>query len=179
MDLRSVALGSLSIVFVRQLWVAGSTFKIIRSEGRRLEHLAIPASIMMVAWLSGSISPGVWTVAAGCGVAACSLVLLEWSRMSIRGQFFSYLFSHDVPGFLWTAGPYAYVRNPFYASYLLAYASAVIMVRSLAMILLFGGMFVFYSAAALKEERKFARSPLAAEYEAYKQRTGRFIPKLG
>jgi protein-S-isoprenylcysteine O-methyltransferase Ste14 len=39
-------------------------------------------------------------------------------------------------------------------------------------------MVLFYSAAARKEERKFESSPLASEYEAYRQRTGRFIPKL-
>ena len=32
--------------------------------------------------------------------------------------------------------------------------------------------------AAWHEERKFARSAVAADYARYKERTGRFLPKL-
>ena len=38
---------------------------------------------------------------------------------------------------------------------------------------------VYFTGAAMYEERKFARSAVATEYAAYKQRTGRFIPKFG
>jgi protein-S-isoprenylcysteine O-methyltransferase Ste14 len=178
MDLRNVVVTVLYIVFIRQFWVAGSTFTIIRSEGPALQRLLIPLSMFVLAYLSRSISPNVWSVVAGCIVAALALALLEWARLCVQGKFFSYLFSNDVPEFLWTAGPYAYIRNPFYSSYLLAYASAAIMLPSLAMLILFVGMALFYSAAARKEERKFESSALASEYEAYKQRTGRFIPKF-
>jgi protein-S-isoprenylcysteine O-methyltransferase Ste14 len=60
----------------------------------------------------------------------------------------------------------------------IAPSDARIMLPRLAMLILFVCMVLFYSAAAGKEERKFERSALASEYEAYKQRTGRFIPKL-
>jgi protein-S-isoprenylcysteine O-methyltransferase Ste14 len=36
----------------------------------------------------------------------------------------------------------------------------------------------YFMAAAAHEERKFARSRMAAEYTSYKARTGRFLPKL-
>ena len=178
MDLRNVVVAVLNVVFIRQFGVAGSTFTIIRTEGPAPQRLLIPISMLVLFGLSRSISPSGWLVFAGCVVAACALALLEWARLSVRGKFFSYLFSNDVPEFLWTAGPYAYIRNPFYASYLLAYASAAIMLPSLALLILFGCMVLFYSAAARKEERKFERSALASEYQAYRQRTGRFIPKL-
>ena len=41
------------------------------------------------------------------------------------------------------------------------------------------GMVGYFWAAAVFEERKFARSAMAKDYEVYKQRTGRFIPKFG
>ena len=39
-------------------------------------------------------------------------------------------------------------------------------------------MGILLTKAARYEERKFQRSPLAEEYRVYKQRTGRFIPRL-
>jgi protein-S-isoprenylcysteine O-methyltransferase Ste14 len=39
-------------------------------------------------------------------------------------------------------------------------------------------MVIYFSAAAMWEERKFERSAIATEYARYKQRTGRFVPKL-
>jgi protein-S-isoprenylcysteine O-methyltransferase Ste14 len=39
-------------------------------------------------------------------------------------------------------------------------------------------MVVYFVAAALHEERKFARSGLAADYAGYMEVTGRFLPKF-
>jgi hypothetical protein len=39
-------------------------------------------------------------------------------------------------------------------------------------------MVMYFTAAAMWEERKFARSAVATEYARYKQRTGRFVPRL-
>lgn len=108
-----------------------------------------------------------------------SLLLFEWARKSVRGKFFSYIYSHDTPQFLWTSGPYAYIRNPFYASYLLSYIGAAMMFPGATAYVVVGAMIVFFSLAARHEERKFKGSPLAAEYEAYRRRTGRFIPRWG
>jgi protein-S-isoprenylcysteine O-methyltransferase Ste14 len=42
----------------------------------------------------------------------------------------------------------------------------------------FAGTASLLASAARHEEQKFARSPLAGEYELYRQRTGRFLPKV-
>ena len=113
--------------------------------------------------------------------AACllaSLGLFGWARVSISGRFFSYLGSRDTPQFVFTGGPYAYLRHPFYTSYLLALLGGCLMfpgVLSLAGAA--AGAAGMYGASRF-EEGKFAKSPLAAEYAAYMQRTGRFFPKL-
>jgi protein-S-isoprenylcysteine O-methyltransferase Ste14 len=88
------------------------------------------------------------------------------------------VFSNDVPAMLWTGGPFAYVRNPFYASYLLAMASVALMLPSVVRFLVLAATAVLLTVAARHEEQKFAKSPLAGEYESYRQRTGRFVPKL-
>jgi protein-S-isoprenylcysteine O-methyltransferase Ste14 len=117
-------------------------------------------------------------VGAGLVLLMASLAMFEWAKRSIRGQFFSYIYSDDLPQFLWTQGPYAYVRNPFYDSYLLAYLAAAIMVPGLMTLGVLVAMSIYFWSAAQFEERKFARSAVAAEYEAYRRRTGRFIPRL-
>jgi len=108
-----------------------------------------------------------------------SLFLFEWARWSVRGKYFSYIYSKDTPQFIWTSGPYAYIRNPFYASYLLSYIGAALMFPGLTAFAVVAAMIAYFVSAARFEERKFASSPLAAEYAAYRRRTGRFIPRLG
>src|SRR5439155_25465580 len=78
-------------------------------------------------------------------------------QRSIRGKFFSYVHSGDEPKFVWTGGPYAWVRNPFYDSYLITYASAAIMMPDLIMLEVLLVMLWFFRSAARHEERKFLR----------------------
>jgi protein-S-isoprenylcysteine O-methyltransferase Ste14 len=107
-----------------------------------------------------------------------SVVVFEWARQTIRGKFFSYAQSDDTPEFLLTSGPYAYIRNPFYSSYIISYIGAVLLFPNFLTAALASGLILFFVVTAIKEERKFAVSPLAEQYEAYRQRTGRFIPRL-
>ena len=114
----------------------------------------------------------------GVAAFAGSLVLFEWARQSVRGKFFSYIYSRDTPQFIWTSGPYTYIRNPFYASYLLSYIGAAMMFPGIAAFAVVGVMIGYFTLAARHEERKFEGSPLAAEYAVYRRRTGRFIPRM-
>ena len=82
-----------------------------------------------------------------------------------------------MPQFLHTRGPYAYVRNPFYLSYLLALVSAALIHPSVLTGAIAIAMYFYFEMAARFEERKFEGSPLRADYAAYKSRTGRFLPK--
>ena len=107
-----------------------------------------------------------------------ALALYEWAARSIRGLNFSFAGNHDLPQFVHSSGPYVYVRNPFYLSYLLAEGSTVIMWPTG-----WGALTVALAAAYVQwlarfEEGKFARSPVAAEYAAYAARTGRLLPRL-
>jgi protein-S-isoprenylcysteine O-methyltransferase Ste14 len=96
----------------------------------------------------------------------------------VKGKFFSFAYSNDQPRFLLDRGPYAYIRNPFYTSYLLAYGSAVVLFPGWITAAVFAAMFWILLSAARHEERKFSGSALRFRYEAYKARTGRFLPKL-
>jgi protein-S-isoprenylcysteine O-methyltransferase Ste14 len=85
--------------------------------------------------------------------------------------------TNDAPRQLVTWGAYRYVRHPFYASFLLAYAGACLLYPHPAVLAL-----CVYSAAVLnltaaKEERRLAASEFGDEYRAYMAKTGRFFPR--
>lgn len=164
-------------VFGWQLVGASRTFNPGGGKGSPLASLIslAYAALLFNAWLDPL---NAWLVALGWLGLLGALALFEWARRTVRGQFFSYIFSDDIPTFLCTAGPFAYVRNPFYTSYLLAMGSTAAMMPTLFRGLVVLAMVIYFRAAAIQEERKFAASGIAADYEAYKQKTGRFIPKL-
>jgi protein-S-isoprenylcysteine O-methyltransferase Ste14 len=165
-------------VFVWQVIGASRTFRQV--EGERGSPLAAVISLGFVALI---VNTGLEPVNAGLfGIAyvglAAALMLFEWARRTVRDRYFSWVFSRDTPSFLCTDGPFAYVRNPFYTSYLLTMGAVVVMLPGVFRGAVFIGMVAYFTSAAVHEERKFERSPLAADYARYKQRTGRFLPKI-
>lgn len=161
--------------------VIGAAITFRRVGGARGSPLAPLISLAFAAILAGGWTGPfhVWRAAVAVTGLVGALVLFEWARQTVRGRYFSYIFSADTPTFLCTAGPYAHIRNPFYTSYLVTMVSTALMQPTLFRGLVVAAMTVYFFAAATHEERKFAGSVMAKEYEAYKQRTGRFVPKLG
>ena len=97
--------------------------------------------------------------------------------------------SHRIPVALWhqrddapveivTWGPYRLVRHPFYVSYHLALLAALAVIPSwpTTIALVFGA--VVLRMTALREEHRLLGSDLGAEYAVYRERTGRFLPRL-
>jgi protein-S-isoprenylcysteine O-methyltransferase Ste14 len=119
-----------------------------------------------------------WGVVAGCVALLGSLALFEWALRARGTEFFSWAMSEDTPQFVFDRGPYAYIRNPFYASYLASYIAAAIALQtviSYAVVVVMGAMFF---GVARFEEKKFARSPVKDQYAQYVRRTGRFLPRI-
>ena len=88
------------------------------------------------------------------------------------------IFESDVPLYVVRRGPYRYVRHPFYASYTIFWFAGWIASGSMLALISAGIMLAIYLDAVRKEERKFAASPLAAEYAEYRRHAGLMIPKL-
>jgi protein-S-isoprenylcysteine O-methyltransferase Ste14 len=169
---------ALAVTLFNQMAAAARIFKPVREEALKLRvNLIWLASFVTVAHAYRA-SPEIWQMVAGTVGLLLSIILFEWARRSIRGKFFSYLSCGDRPEFVWTGGPYTWIRNPFYTSYLIAYSSAVIMVPDEISAVVLLVMVWLFSSAAIFEEKKFAESPLANEYAAYMRRTGRFLPRL-
>jgi protein-S-isoprenylcysteine O-methyltransferase Ste14 len=87
-------------------------------------------------------------------------------------------FDVQNPHALVTEGPYRYLRHPFYTSYLIFWIGLAIATWSLLALPSLCVIAAIYVAAALGEERKFARTGMSDEYAAYRQRTGFFWPRL-
>jgi protein-S-isoprenylcysteine O-methyltransferase Ste14 len=104
---------------------------------------------------------------------------LFWAavRATVRSPL-SWAFSSDRPVHLVVAGPYRFVRHPFYTSYLLAWLAGVVTTAFTPLgISLVVMAYVFWKASEF-EEGKFSKSQLADRYAAYKCKTARFIPLL-
>ena len=163
------------------VWLAVGAGMIFKPDlGRRDPRgLGIVASLwgMIAVMQVGRVAPA-WMAIAGVAGLATALVLFHWAAFSIRGRQFSYAGNDDVPQFEHSTGPYAYVRNPFYVSYLLTEISTVVLwpsIWGLAFIVL---ATLYFQWLARFEEDKFARSPVADEYARYKARTGRLLPRV-
>ena len=108
--------------------------------------------------------------------AVLSGAVFAWGVATIRCGRLTAAFSDDIPAELITSGPFRFVRNPFYVSYLLAYLQAVLASQSPWSMLPLLGMWCIYRRAAELEEQKFERSHLAKTYRRYAVFTGRFLP---
>ena len=84
---------------------------------------------------------------------------------------------NDAPESLVTSGPYALMRHPFYAAFLLAMGGTLCAAPSGALVLVFGYGVAAMNLTAAREERRLAASSFGAEYEDYMKRTPRFVPR--
>ncbi len=77
-----------------------------------------------------------------------------------------------------TSGAFKLVRHPLYLASILTYLGLAISTLSLFSLALFVGIFIFYNYLASYEE-KLLEEKFGEEYIKYKQRTGKWVPKLG
>lgn len=122
-----------------------------------------------------AVRPVNGAVAAVLLIAA--LALYEWARRTIRHRGFHIAWSGYVPDALCERGPYAHVRHPIYASYILAFLAMLVALPGIATVAIFLGNAVLFTHASLSDERAIAMSGLADEYAHYRRRAGRFLPR--
>jgi protein-S-isoprenylcysteine O-methyltransferase Ste14 len=120
-----------------------------------------------------------WRRAVGFCLHLSAIVLFGWAVLATRQNRPALAFAGDQPDRIFRSGPYAYIRHPFYTSYLLFWLGCAVATSSLIMLIIFLSLAAIYTVAALGEQRDFSRSALHDEYEAYQRDTGLFWPKLG
>jgi protein-S-isoprenylcysteine O-methyltransferase Ste14 len=85
---------------------------------------------------------------------------------------------NDAPEEIVSWGAYRFIRHPFYAAFLLAFASAFFAAPNLVSLASWLLGYLLLNRTAALEERKLSNSDLAAQYKSYLRQTGRFLPRL-
>jgi len=167
------------VVFFWMIVGAMRVFSRTAGDMRNARGLGVGLSIWgPLASIQLATQPPHWVSAIGLAGLALSFGLFNWAAVSIKGRTFSLAGHDDLPQFVHASGPYAYIRNPFYASYILAGISTIVMWPSVWGAVVVSLAIVYYAWLARYEEAKFERSPVAGDYAKYKARTGRLFPRL-
>jgi protein-S-isoprenylcysteine O-methyltransferase Ste14 len=84
----------------------------------------------------------------------------------------------ERPAGVVTTGAFQYVRHPIYLGTLLTYLGLAISTGSILSLVLLAGIFIFYNFIATYEE-EVLQERFGEEYERYKRRTGKWVPRIG
>jgi protein-S-isoprenylcysteine O-methyltransferase Ste14 len=177
-DLRLPVLAALALVGISFLAGVRVAFERPRQRHRyrasRVSGAILAAEVVAIA--AAPVPPG--RAAAAFALLAGALGLFLWAAWTNRARKLGLAFAGAVPGHVQTGGPYALVRHPFYASYLLAFLGGAVGAGSPWLVPAVLAGVLTYRRAAREEEAAFARSPLAGVYGGYAARTGMFLPRL-
>ena len=101
-------------------------------------------------------------------LVAAAVYLFFSSRVVIRGE---------RPNYVVTNRAFKHVRHPMYLAAILGYLAAAFSSLSLASLGLIVIVFIFYDYIATYEE-KLLETKFGTKYMEYKQRTGKWLPKI-
>lgn len=112
----------------------------------------------------------------GVVLAILSTLLVVWTWRTHRIRLSLWHMENDAPESLVTSGPYAWMRHPFYTSFLFGTLAAACHAPHLGLAATFVYAFVILDRTAAREERRLAKSQFGAQYTAYMRSTPRFMP---
>ena len=127
--------------------------------------------------LVASAAPGPALELGAVPLSAASIALISLTLGANRVPLALWHQANDAPVGIVMHGPYSRVRHPFYAAFLLALAAALVHSPHPVTALCLGYGLAILNATAAREERRLLASPFGAQYRAYMQRTGRFLPQ--
>jgi len=84
----------------------------------------------------------------------------------------------EPPNSVVTTGVFRFVRHPLYLGSMLTYLGLIVSTGSLFSLAAFVGIFVFHNYIASYEEKRL-EVKFGEEYRNYKQRTGKWVPRIG
>ncbi len=176
-DLRLVVAAAL--VAAGLAFLVGVRVAFARPAGRhRYSASRISAAVLLaelVAVAAAPVPPR--RAAAALAMLAASVALFAWASWTNRARKLGLAFGRAAPGHLQTGGPYALVRHPCYASYLLAFAAGAVAAWTPWLVPALAAGALTYARAARQEEAAFLEGALAEEYRAYARRVGMFVPR--
>ncbi len=107
-----------------------------------------------------------------------SLSLFLYSVRTTKSDSLALAFDSCLPVKVYAGGVYAWIRHPFYTSYIIFWTAAVVATTSYVMAAFWLALLISYVVAALIEEKRFLCSALKGEYQAYLETTGMFLPRI-
>ena len=120
-----------------------------------------------------------WLVFAGLGLYMGAMLVFLSAIETARSMRMQRSFiDHPLPERLLTDGPFAWVRHPFYAGYMMGAVAPCVAIAHPALVVIALLMIAMVLNAAFREERVWLSSPRAEAYRQYQQRTGMFVPLL-
>jgi len=147
--------------------------------GKQVISVTAGATSLLVSWLLiAQPLSSIWNLTFSLLMYLSALVVFLWTWRSNHSLPFDFVFSSREPQRISKTGPYRWVRHPFYSSYCTSWVASILGTMSPVVATLGLALIGAYVFAAIREERQFARSPLAAEYAAYKSQTGMLFPRV-
>ncbi len=174
---RAVMLVSAMFCFASFIWGMSQHF---RRTGK-------PTRAMMLTALLGTGSAGLQIAALATrrilwiGIALLlygASAMLFWRAVRVTRGKLAACGQGCVSGEVIQAGPYRYIRHPFYTSYNLAWIAGFIATGWWPLAIAAGAMAWLYERSARQEEQGFLGTAMADEYLRFMRRTGRYLPAL-
>ena len=142
-----------------------------------LTWIGLFAWLMNAAWISRFSMPvPIWLRWVGAGTLPVSVLLFSWVFRSLGTNLTDTVVTR-AEHTLVTTGPYRWVRHPFYSAALLFVVTASLVSASSYLAVAGGLAGVLLAIRTRTEEAKLIER-FGDEYLAYRQRTGKFLPRL-
>ncbi|TCR79100.1 isoprenylcysteine carboxylmethyltransferase family protein [Rhizobium sp. BK376] len=174
----AVSVVSLLVVGFYTWSLRGHFYSPKMATGAKLISAVVIATTLFFLYLAWYEHQVAWVQIVGLVIEICAAALFWWAVSASRKARLRFAFDPDHPDSIVTTGPYRYLRHPFYTSYLMFWSGWAIASSSTWAVVPVIAFVIIYVSAALGEEKKFSKSPLAPEYEAYRRKTGFLIPRF-
>jgi protein-S-isoprenylcysteine O-methyltransferase Ste14 len=158
----------------------------IEREGRGMFALRVLMFLVLLAWLVVyTINPpwmGVlsvpfpdWLRWVGFALGLASLGFWTWTQLAL-GKEWSPQIQLREEHRLVTTGPYTRIRHPLYTA-MIGYGASLALVTANWVFILFAVAMTAWLPVRVPKEEQMMLEEFGEKYEAYMQRTGRFLPK--
>lgn len=147
--------------------------------GTRAISIVVTLTTVLYIVLLWTAPQPLWAQVAGFALQLAGGALFAAAIQASRNARLQFAFTPEKPHGLVETGPYRFVRHPFYVSYIIFWTGWGLATWSIYALISLVILIGLYVAAARDEELKFAQTPLAEAYAAYRRRAGFFWPRLG
>jgi protein-S-isoprenylcysteine O-methyltransferase Ste14 len=148
-----------------------------------LRAVAVVGMVGLIAWFINpatlawaALSLPVWLRWTGVGLAVLAGALFVWTLRTLGRNLTDTVVTRKEHTLV-TSGPYRWVRHPFYsAAALLTLASTLVAANWFFLVV--GGLIFLLLVIRTRKEEANLLARFGDDYQNYRQRTGRFVPRL-